>query len=146
MALYNFVTDRIATGGGIGSKADVDQLVAAGITHVIDMRAEFDDNTLGDLRIQILWLPQQDDGTPRPLKHYRQGIQFAYGALAQPSPKVYCHCAAGVNRGPLMCYALLRAFGLPQQEAIDRIKAVRPEVGFWHTQVYLDSVEQALLV
>jgi hypothetical protein len=34
---------RIAIGGGISSKADIDQIVAAGITHVIDMRAEFDD-------------------------------------------------------------------------------------------------------
>jgi hypothetical protein len=30
----NFVTERIAVGGEILSKADVDQIVAAGITHV----------------------------------------------------------------------------------------------------------------
>ena len=40
---FNFVTERIAVGGGISSKPDVDQIVAAGITRVIDMRAEFDD-------------------------------------------------------------------------------------------------------
>src|SRR5208283_2022826 len=40
---FNFVTERIAVGGGISCKADVDQLVA-GITHVIDMCANFDDH------------------------------------------------------------------------------------------------------
>ena len=29
---FNFVTERIAVGGGISSKADVDQIVAAGLT------------------------------------------------------------------------------------------------------------------
>jgi hypothetical protein len=45
---FNFVTERIAVGGGISSKADVDQIVVAGITHVIDMRAEFDNETLNE--------------------------------------------------------------------------------------------------
>jgi hypothetical protein len=57
---FNFVTERIAVGGEILSKADVDQIVGAGITHVIDMRAKFDDDTLNDNRITILWLPQVD--------------------------------------------------------------------------------------
>ena len=35
---YNFITERIATGGGIESKDDVSELVAHGITHVIDTR------------------------------------------------------------------------------------------------------------
>ena len=142
---FSWITDRIATGGGISSKADVDVLVGAGVTHIIDMRAEFDDDTLGDPRVQILWLPQQDDNTPRPLKHYRQGIQFAYVALALPAMKVFAHCAAGVNRGPLMTYALLRGFGIPQQEAIDRIRAKRPQVQFYTVAAYIQSVEQALL-
>jgi hypothetical protein len=61
-ASFNFVTERLAVGGGISSKADVDQIVGAGITHVIDMRAEFDDDTLDDNRIPILWLPQAPCG------------------------------------------------------------------------------------
>jgi protein-tyrosine phosphatase len=141
---FNFVTERIAVGGGIESKADVDQIVAAGITHVIDMRAEFDDDTLNDSRITILWLPQVDDGEMRPLGHYRKGIQFAFPALSLPNTRIFPHCAAGLNRGPTMCYALLRAFGFPQSEAIAKIRTVRPDVLFYLIPNYLDSVERDL--
>ena len=140
----NFVTECIAVGGEIDSKADVDQIVNAGITHVIDMRAEFDDDTLNDHRITILWLPQVDDGTMRPPGQYRKGIQFALMALSLPNAKVFLHCSAGLNRGPTMCYALLRAFGLPPEEAISRIRSARPEVIFYVVQNYLDSVERDL--
>ena len=141
---FNFVTERIAVGGGIASKADVDQIVAAGITHVIDMRAEFDDDTLKDSRITILWLPQVDNGEMRPAGHYRKGIQFAFPALSRANTKIFPHCSAGFNRGPTMCYALLRAFGFPQSEAIARIRAARPDVLFHLIPNYLDSVERDL--
>jgi protein-tyrosine phosphatase len=141
---FNFVTERLIVGGEISSKADVDQLVAEGITHVIDMREEFDDDTLNDHRITILWLPQVDDGTMRPLGQYRKGIQFALPALSSANTKVFCHCSAGLNRGPTMCYAILRAFGLPPEEAISRIREARPEVAFYVVQNYLDSVERDL--
>jgi protein-tyrosine phosphatase len=141
---YNFVTERIAVGGEIASKADVDEIVNAGITHVIDMRAEFDDDTLNDNRITILWLPQVDDGTMRPPGQYRKGIQFALPALSLANTKIFLHCSAGLNRGPTMCYALLRAFGLPPEEAIERIRAARPDVVFYVVQNYLDSVERDL--
>ena len=143
-ASFNFVTERLAVGGGISSKADVDQIVGAGITHVIDMRAEFDDDALNDNRITILWLPQVDDGTMRPPGQYRKGIQFALPALSLANTKVFLHCWAGMNRGPTMCYALLRAFGFSQAEAISRIREVRPEVVFYVVQNYLDSVERDL--
>jgi protein-tyrosine phosphatase len=141
---FNFVTERIAVGGGIASKADVDQIVAAGITHVIDMRAEFDDDTLKDSRITILWLPQVDNGEMRPAGHYRKGIQFAFPALSRANTKIFPHCSAGLNRGPTMCYALLRAFGFPPSEAIARIRAARPDVLFHLIPNYLNSVERDL--
>jgi protein-tyrosine phosphatase len=141
---FNFVTERIAVGGGISSKPDVDEIVAAGITHVIDMRAEFDDDTLNDNRITILWLPQLDDGEMRPPGHYRKGIQFAFPALSLRNTKIFPHCAAGLNRGPTMCYALLRAFGFTQEEAVTKIRTVRPDVMFYLIPNYLDSVERDL--
>jgi Dual specificity phosphatase, catalytic domain len=142
----NFVTERLAVGGLIGDAAGVDQLVNAGITHVVDMQAEFDDHTLHDPRLQILWLPQNDDGTPRPAKDILSGIEFAFQALDAPGPKVYFHCAAGHNRGPTMCYAVLRAFGFPQDTAITWIRMARPEVTFYTIKNYVDSVEAALKI
>lgn len=141
---FSWVTERIATGGGISSKADVDTLVAAGVTHIVDMREEFDDDTLNDNRVAVSWIPQQDDGTPRNPVQVWQGIQFVLVALSAKGHKCFIHCAAGVNRGPLETYAVLRAIGIPQQEAIDRIRTARPQVAFYNSPVYIQSVEAAL--
>jgi hypothetical protein len=94
--------------------------------------------------MSILWVPQEDDGETRPPGDYRKGIQFAFAALALPNTKVFPHRMAALNRGPTMCYALLRAFGVPQPEAMARIRSARPDVLFYLFQNYLDSVERDL--
>jgi protein-tyrosine phosphatase len=144
MADFNMVTERIAVGAQINSRADVDQLVAAGITHVCDMRAEYDDTLLADPRIVVLWLPEQDDGSPRPRDHVLNAVLFGMTGLSQTKNKVLYHCAAGVNRGPTACYALLRGFGIPQARAIEMVRSARPQVGFFTVPNYVNSVEQAL--
>jgi hypothetical protein len=61
----NFVTERIAVGGEILSKADVDQIVAAGITHVIDMRAEFDTLNVAGQHQSVSTSPQLPNSRAR---------------------------------------------------------------------------------
>lgn len=112
---YTWITERVATGAAIDSVDDITTLVNDGVTHIIDMRAEFDDNTLGDTRVQILWLPQEDDGGVRPPGQYPKGVGFA-----------------------------LRAMGIPKQEAINRIHTLRPSVTFDNFSAYIQSVEQQL--
>ena len=41
-----WVTDRIAVGGGIWVAEKMQELVRAGVTHIIDMQIEFDDTAL----------------------------------------------------------------------------------------------------
>ena len=122
----NFVTIRLATGGALTGPPDVDALVTAGITHVIDCRAEFDDGALLAQRFHYLYDPTADDGQPKPPGWFQPAIAFALQALAQPGTKVYSHCAQGVNRGPSMCYAIMRAFGWPAADALSSIKTARP--------------------
>src|ERR1035438_1663489 len=43
-----WVTDRIAVGGGIWNDRNMIDVVAAGITHIIDMQIEFDDTRLAE--------------------------------------------------------------------------------------------------
>jgi protein-tyrosine phosphatase len=143
---FTWITERLATGAQITSKDDITTLIQAGITHIIDMRAEYNDGILDDARVILLWLPQQDDGTPRDPTQVRLGITFALGvALSKVGNRVLCHCAAGMNRGPLQTFAILRAMGLPQQEAIDRIRTKRPQVDFYNHPNYISSVEAALV-
>lgn len=122
----NFVAPRLSTGGALGGPADVDLLAAAGITHVIDCRTEFDDGSLLAQRFHYLYDPTADDGQTKPPAWFQPGIAFALQALSQPGNRIYAHCAAGVNRGPSMCYAIMRALGWSASDAASTIKTARP--------------------
>lgn len=122
----NFVTARLATGGALTGPNDVAALTAAGITHVIDCRDDFNDGPLLAQNFQYLFDPTADDGQLKPPEWFQSGIAFALQALSQPDNRVYAHCKAGVNRGPSMCYAILRAFGWSAADAMTTIKTARP--------------------
>ena len=128
---YSFVTGRLATGGGITTDQDVQALVKAGVTHIIDCRLDFDDSVL--LRthpsLSYLWNGTADDGQPKPPEWFGKSIAFALDALSHPKANVYVHCKAGVNRGPSTTYAILRAFGMAGQLAESLIRKARPQVG-----------------
>lgn len=139
---YNFVLDHLATGAGINAAQDVQELTAAGVTHVIDCRAEQDDAPLftGSPQISYLWNPTADDGQPKDVPWFAKGVAFALPALCwlppdttpiapPPHPRVYCHCAAGINRGPSMTFAIMLALGFRPDLAEQLIRAVRPQVG-----------------
>lgn len=108
--------------------SDVQALIKAGITHIIDCRAEFDDSPLLVKYPQIgyLWNGVSDDGQHKPVDWFAKSIDFGLKALTNAGAKLYCHCAAGVNRGPSTAYAVLRATGLNSIQAESMIKAGRP--------------------
>lgn len=139
---FDYVTRRIAVGAAIGSPDDVRQLLLAGITHVVDCRAEFDDTPLFAAGgATVLWIGVQDDGQPKPASWFQKGIEFALPALVRPGAEVYFHCAAGVNRGPSMCYATLRAWGFGADAAEYMIRLARPQVGL----AYKKDADQAVV-
>lgn len=121
----NFITPRLATGGALTGPGDIDALAAIGITHVIDCRAEFDDGALLAQQFHYIYDPTADDGQTKPPTWFQPGIAFALQALCQPGNRVYAHCAAGVNRGPSMCYAVMRALGWAAADAMATIKSAR---------------------
>jgi len=133
---FTFITDRIATGAGLDSIDDVQQIADAGITHIIDCRSELDDSALigqwmqaNNHAMYLLWNPTDDDGQPKPPQWFDKSIRFGLHALTVKRRKVYAHCAAGINRGPSTCYAILRATGMSAQMAEDLIRQKRPQVG-----------------
>lgn len=125
---YSFITPRLVTGGEIDTPADVNLLVAAGITHIIDCREKFDDGVLlaGQPTLAYLWNPTADDGQSKSYTWFQRSLDFALPALARPHTKVYAHCKAGINRGPSTAYAILRALGWSGLEAKTLIRLKRP--------------------
>jgi protein-tyrosine phosphatase len=117
------------------------QVVAAGVTHIIDMQIEFDDTRLAEPHgVRVLWNPTDDDFRPKPPELLQRGVDFALEALEDPQAKLLIHCAAGVHRAPMMTLAVLRAQGWSLEEAMERIEERRNTVDF--ADVYVRSVEE----
>jgi protein-tyrosine phosphatase len=135
-----WVTGRIALGGGIWSDGNMLDVANAGVTHIIDMQAEFDDSALAKpYGIEVLWNATEDDFQPKSVTLLERGVSFALGALDEEGTKVYIHCAAGVHRAPMMTLAILCSLGWNIADAMHLIEARRPVVDF--AEVYVQSVE-----
>lgn len=102
------------------------ELQARGVTAVVNMRVEFDDNHAGIAPRRYLYLPTIDDTAPT-LSHLREGVEFITKELERGG-SVYVHCASGVGRAPALAAAYLVSTGLSPEEAWHRIRAVRPFV------------------
>lgn len=142
MTDFTKITPRLATGAAINDAADVAALVAAGITAVVDCRAETDDAPLlTGAGLAYLWNPTQDDGQHKSPDWFAKTLAFALPLISQPHQVVLAHCAAGVNRGPSAAYAVMRALGWTAAAAEATMRAARPQVGL----AYKNDADVAIL-
>jgi protein-tyrosine phosphatase len=138
-----WVTERIAVGGGIWNARNMEELVQAGVTHVVNMQIEFDDRPLAQPHgIRVLWNPTDDDFLPKPPELLKRGVDFVLEAMNEREARVYVHCAAGVHRAPMMTLAILCALEWEVDDAMVHIETRRPVVDF--VEVYVDSVRRFL--
>jgi len=134
LANADFVTERLAVGGDLSpnfglAKRQLDELVAAGITHIADLREEWSDETLVKT-----WAPQlkylhhrvADAGQEIDGAWFDALADWVDAALAEPGSKVLVHCHMGVNRAPSAVLALLLNLGIGLRPALDAIRAARP--------------------
>jgi protein-tyrosine phosphatase len=125
---FSAITPRLGTGGQLNTYVDAEQLVLAGYTHSIDLTWDEADQSImaSHPLLSVLWNPTEDDGQHKEPSWFKQSIDFAFMALAQPNTKVYCHCKDGHNRGPSTCLAIMMATGWDFDVAIDLIHTQRP--------------------
>lgn len=102
------------------------RLARRGITGVVNLRIEFDDNDAGIAPPRYLYLPTVDDAPPT-LDQLRQASEFIADEV-QRGGAVYVHCRAGVGRAATTAAAYLVSAGLTVEEAWARIRQVRPFV------------------
>jgi hypothetical protein len=95
-----------------------------GINGCVNLRIERDDAQFGLALPRYLYLPTIDDDAPS-VEHMEQGVAFIREVISGGG-KVYIHCAAGVGRAPSMAAAYLMAEGLTLDEALSKIRKVRP--------------------
>lgn len=145
------VTDWLLLGGDIASAEHMGWLRDQGVTHIICAACELSDRKLcasHDLRYYHLYW--HDDRQPKSagelcyLLTWLSGEQAALLESGRPM-RLYVHCAAGYNRGPLVATFLLAArCGLSTEQAWERVKASRPGVTAFEHAAYRESCEEAL--
>ena len=130
----DFVTDRLALGGDLSSmfataRIQLDELVQAGITHIVDLRSEWSDELLvagwaPGIRYWHYGIP--DAGQLIDADWFEILTGWVRNALREPDAKVLLHCHMGVNRAPSAALAVLLDQGFGIREALEAIRAARP--------------------
>jgi protein-tyrosine phosphatase len=110
--------------GGQHYRRGLARMRVLGITAVVNMREESDDDARGVGLDHYLWLPTTDDAAPS-LEDLARGAAFIAEQDAA-GRGVYVHCASGVGRAPTMAAAYLVAAGADVAEAWEAIRSPRP--------------------
>ncbi len=95
-----------------------------GITSIVNLRREYDDQKAGIALDHYLYLPTTDNYAPS-LEDLQKGVLFIGSEIAQ-GRTVYIHCGVGIGRAPTMAAAYLISTGLTPSEAWRTIREVRP--------------------
>jgi hypothetical protein len=127
---FDFIHPRLAVGGTHGRTTanDIEEIVAAGITHVVNLRSTPEMLFFATPRLSCLENGVVDDGQSKPNEWFLRSLQFALLALARPGKKVLCSCYLGQDRGPSTALAILLAQGQPLVTAEKMIRSARPIV------------------
>jgi len=110
-------------------RAQLDDWVAAGVTHIVDVRGEAsDEGFVAEWApgIHYTWLGTHDHGGAQDPEWFTAGVTAIRRALSQPHAKVVVHCHMGVNRAPSMAFAALLDHGYDPVRALDAIRSARP--------------------
>jgi protein-tyrosine phosphatase len=145
------VTERLLVGGGLTGPDEVAYLKSQGVTHVISAAAELSDaSLLTESGIAFMQVPWLDDGQQKDVGDFRNALAFVLSADALAAqngslPVFMTHCAAGVNRGPMLASFLLGALaGYNADHAFALVQAARPVAGAFSQPNYRTSVQRAL--
>lgn len=128
----DFVTPRLLVGGDLSmheldAAEQLDELVAAGITHIVDVRIEADDSPfVAAFAPDVTYLHHgvDDAGQRIPGTWFDRGVDFAVDAFH--GGVVLTHCHMGINRGPSLGFAVMLRLGWDPVEALTAIRQARP--------------------
>jgi dual specificity phosphatase 3 len=132
--LCHVLGTRLVLSGDLDShhptaQRQIAEWVAAGITHIIDVRDEWSDEALvAEVapHLHYIHLGVDDAGQPMEDDWFDTGVTAALNALSDPDSRVLVHCHMGVNRGPSMGFAILLALGFAPRRALQAIVDARP--------------------
>lgn len=133
MFQFNQITDLIYLGTNLCCTAipHVKVLLDLGIKADIDLEEDRQEQTPNI--DTYLWLPVKDHEAPTP-QQLDAGVAVI-DSLVKNQKKVYLHCKNGHGRSPTLLAAYFISQGMEVNEAIEKIKAKRPEVHLRESQM-----------
>jgi protein-tyrosine phosphatase len=135
VANANFVTDFLAVGGDLDMfdgwlaiRQAIDLVRVGRITHILDVRQEWDDERFwaGVEGLTYHWDGIDDAGQRVPAEWFDGISAWARAALDEPDAHILVHCHMGINRAPSAVFAILLALGWEPVAALEAIRTARP--------------------
>ncbi|GAB1420625.1 hypothetical protein MASR2M15_07340 [Anaerolineales bacterium] len=118
------ITDQLYVGGQ-HRKHGWKAMEEEGITAIVNMREAWHDDVKDNIGgAEHLHLVTRDN-TPPTLEDLQKGVAFMDKAI-ENGGKVFVHCGLGVGRAPTMLAAYLIYKGEEVDEALEKIRKVRP--------------------
>ena len=131
---YDWITPRVAVGGALESRHDADELVAQGVSHVVNMCLGHADDPcfahLREVRLASFGLADGDNEGDLGYQRLCSAIAYVVAVLAgDPRARIYLHCAAGISRSAsVMVGVLMETESLTLARAVERVRQVRPVI------------------
>jgi hypothetical protein len=124
---WSIINERFSLGGRPDTEG-VTGLMRHGHTHIIDLRHTTTNTDLYWMNFVYLRNPTFDDGGEKSVEWFTRSIAFAWGALLNPSSRIYIGCHSGLHRAPSTLYAILRTQGMSSEDACQLLSVKRPGV------------------
>lgn len=123
------VTGELDRGDDDNARRQLDAWVEAGVTTIVDVRAEADDRAFvarhaSDIR--YVWAGVDDHGGTQAGAWFDTVLAELGDAIEDPAETILVHCQMGVNRGPSMAYRILLEQGWGVLDALKAIRRARP--------------------
>jgi dual specificity phosphatase 3 len=144
------LTDQLWIGGDLETSdtgqvtalaiAQLDEIEAAGITDILDLRLEWNDQSWVETRkpkLRYHWLGVDDAGQQMPDEWFTTGTRIVLDSIAAGG-RVLAHCHKGVNRSPSMGFAVLLCQGHPAIAALELIRQRRPVARIGYAEDAMD--------
>jgi len=131
------------------AEAQVAKWRAAGITAVIDTRAEWTDaDFVAEVAPEIRYshLGTHDDGRRQDDAWFDAGLAAYRLALSEPGARLLVHCHMGINRGPSMGYRLMLEAGADPITALKVVRRARPIAAIGYASDALDHFHRSFNV
>jgi hypothetical protein len=112
-----FRITRVLSVGPFASPERAGQLLAAGVTHVLNVADVAGEVVAGPGGFrEVAWVPMSDS-RPLPPAVAVEAIDTLHRLASGPGSHVYVHCVAGLVRSPTILWLYLIALGIPPKDA-----------------------------